>query len=257
MLATSAGAEEVKEAESPADPFSSIGEKWLSPEDFKARETQSPLGSIVEVPSLDPNFEMIPAAPQRALNLAPLPAISKNRSNGPQYESDVEETNAMPVLIPYDNAAMKMGPPDAGWMDANKATRSSLENRLAIDKEATSRIRLTVLPGRGTMFSKNAGSATRSNTPSEGEKKAVEKTNKSTSSATESKAAPKKETIDPAISAAISSYKKKQLEAIELDNKTLDALHKAISSLGASSKVGFQQPEKDSKTPPDKSQAKK
>jgi len=217
----------------PLAPFAVVGEKWTSVNNF-AKDI-SPYVTVVDKEGMKEALskkikEEDLAVPLRPLNLAPLPTI-KGRADVSEIP-DTEQTASteMPQAIDYEN--VKLGPKAEDWENPSMAAKAASQSKLAIDRESAKLIRLATLPGNKTLSSSPAGSATASNIPRAQKPKV-------------SREAPVEQppiAIDPesaAAWAAINAYKKKQLEAIANDNKTLAALHAAILNLGAGKKINF------------------
>lgn len=178
------------------------------------------------------------ATPVRPLNLAPLPSLKDRLASSTGDGEEHAENTEAPQAIEYQN--IKIGPKDENWNDLSAAKKPS-QSKVEIDRESAKLIRLANLPGNKTLVSSPAGSATASNTPKiKAAKPAVqERPAQPTQTAQATQAGNPGEMSDAEVRAAIEAYRKRQLEAIANDNKTLAALHAAIANLGVSKKINF------------------
>ena len=175
------------------------------------------------------------ATTKRSINLAPLPGINHD---------NVEEA---PKEIKYTNEKLKIDPESANWKNVDQLEKKPEATELSEEAPAPRAIRLTALPSRN-IVPVPAGSATPSNTV--GYKKPQPAATPAPAS-TEN-AEPVSAEANATACAAIDAYKKKQLAAIESDNKTLAALQAAISKLGLNKKLNFDGTSKTSEPEPAK-----
>lgn len=162
------------------------------------------------------NITAIPALPDRPLVFPSLPGLN----NGLEVRVDTtdgDRDNASPPII--DAASQpEFGLAGSKWEDAGTKAREAAAGEHAVPLN----IRMTRLPEAKVKPSKAAAATKKPYSPLEA--KAQEKSSVANSS-------------DEQTLAAIKAYKKRQLDAIESDRKTLSDLQAAIDKLGLDKKL--------------------
>lgn len=176
-----------------------------------------------------PLSEPTVAAPMRPLNLPLLPGISNGMSV--QVDSTLNDKALMPVqIVTKDNGESDLHLQEENWQDAADAARKhSEENNASLDADHQPlQVRMSFLPNPKIV---PVTQPQRKLRPRIADLPSTPRPPLRRETAEAQKAS--------AECAAIDQYKKEQLQALEGDRKTLQALQAAISDLGLSKELNF------------------
>ena len=212
------------------DPFQMDSGRWMSFGHYKDADKRGILDARQPTPPPPPQPEVVPpppvapivAAPSRPIDLPIMPGLNKEFSVKVDTTDDDLQTSNSPVL--GTNAPPDIHPSDKNWQTPSSTPKMHTPGD---DKDPSLGVRMTFLPNDKISPVPNPD---RMSAQRRGQL-ALEKSLK------EKKAA--KAADDAAITAAINAYKKQQLDAIQSDRQTMQALQDAISSLGLQKKLGF------------------
>lgn len=224
-----------------ANPFSIDNSRWMSFDHYKenarlgkpvpsstATDATNSATTADKDPSSLPKKDAAAAAspqaaaPTRPLNLPVMPGL--NKGYNVQVDSTADDKNRSTAQILNFDTEPKMEVPKTDWQSINEISfpqaRPSVVNSEG-DLPLSFKVRMSFLPNPDIkpVFQKQKPS--------------------SHADAFAALAEKKKSTEEVAACAAVSSYKKKQLQALESDRKTLAALQEAIAQLGLQKQLSF------------------
>lgn len=182
-------------------------------------DTKDDSGAAITPPTMTPEV----AAPTRAINTPVMPGVNKG------FQLDVKSTeDAKPVAqITNIETAPAVTLPASNWQTPKEAAQHLGDD----DSDGADRehqpldVRMSFLPNKhiapipSPEYNSNHG--------------------RKTPAVATASVEPQKKAADLAACAAVDSYKKKQLQAIESDRQTLADLQKAIASLGLQKELSF------------------
>ncbi len=223
-----------------SEPFEVEQSGWMSLERFDDKTERFPETQKKEEPVSEPPPEAAPATPEAAATEAkaedggaPKPSApdrpisiptmpGANSGFSVRVNSTTDDTALPPP--PTKDGKPNLALPESNWHDARSAAELLSVEKGNDAKRGPLDVRLPSLPDV-SVSSVPAGPATKNPRPlfpDKAKPKAVVK--------------PKE---DREAAAAIDAYKKRQMDALESDRRTLDALQAAISELGLSDKLDF------------------
>jgi hypothetical protein len=197
---------------------------WIAPDDL-AQAARVP---VVAPPPVMPASLPVITQPSRAIVAPVMPGLNKDfdvRVNSTEDDKWVPR----PALTNMETTP-DIDLQSKGWQDAAKAARKNQDKKQILETDAdhpSLDIRMSFLPSLVAQVHKPASAAV---------KKAEAAPPKISLPAPPP---PPVSAADAAACAALDAYKKRQLEAIEGDRKTLAALQNAISSLGLGKQLDF------------------
>jgi len=179
-------------------------------------------------PAADESVAAAPAiaAPTRPLDLPLLPGVNKGFNVRVDSTSDVNATTPAQIVETKDGES-EMHLQEQNWQDAAEIARQHADDKNGLYKDsehAPLDVRMTFLPNPKV-------------TPETGPERKPRIRLVDVPSIMKHATAETQKT--PAECAAIDAYKKKQLEAIQSDRKTLQALQSAIADLGLQKQLNF------------------
>ncbi len=260
------------------DPFDNVDQsQWMSFQHY-SDDAQKPRIEEKKLPADITEIEMVPNQdkdtksatgpttpatsvvidPAHSLNLPALPGVKKDYSDQARSTADDGDEASIQLSGPNDQPTMKLE--STNWQDAAEVARSRakaqaakespdhmplnvrfafLPNKQIMPTEPTTRI---ATHGRGPLPTQSTvAMSSPTNNSTSTSHAAVDKTKSAGPSLASNTAvsASQPKQANAAACAAISTYKKRQLEAIESDRKTLAALQNAIADLGLQKQLSF------------------
>jgi hypothetical protein len=199
-----------------------------TPADATPLETLVPVAApepVVTAPETQP----VVAAPSRPLDLPVLPGVNQGFSVRVDSTADESQNTSKAQIVNFDSKPT-LHLEEQNWQDAAEAARQSAAAEARAngdDQHVPLNIRMSFLPN-----------AKITPVPSP-EYKSTHGRGPLPTAPQMAKAPPAQKPEDLAACAAVDAYKKKQLEAIQSDRQTLDALQSAISQLGLQKQLSF------------------
>lgn len=229
----------------PLDPFSQLSQKnWVSPDKYEKQapppEPETPEPSTISAqPKAPTNSESTNKATSSGQQSQPNPPADQN----PQQEkfgleiSSTAENAKLPIPLPPDSVNGGQNKRyEPGWMESAATARrqafiESAKGWAPYKATPSTSLRLSYLPGKVPPITQPNSQPPA--TPAQPEKKPA-KSDARNPGAADAKA-PDLETWTK----AIKDYKTKQMEAIQSDRQTLEALQAAIKELGLQKELNF------------------
>lgn len=170
------------------------------------------------------------AQPVRPLDLPELPGINKGFSISVKSTSDIAESQPSTASIVTKQGKTDFKLHEQDWQNAEEAARNTVASADPDDERRPINVRPSFLPNE------DVTPVTAPAHPSARSARIAHALAKEPVSPPKVAAAPQ---ADQVVCAAIDSYKKKQVEALQSDKQTLLALQSAIADLGLQKQLNF------------------
>ncbi|MDR3449693.1 MAG: hypothetical protein P4M15_08120 [Alphaproteobacteria bacterium] len=213
------------------EPFAIETGHWMSFDHYKDADKRGTLDKINPPPAPEPVAAPVEpvkptvAAPVRPIDLPVMPGLNKGFEM--QVNSTEDETRLSAALKAANSAAPDSPVSDKNWQDPGSVYHTKSDQKNGDDDTPPLDVRLSYLPNDKITPVPDADHISAHHLA----RQALEKGLTSTR--------PEEKAPVAAACAAITAYKKQQLDAIQSDQQTLKALQDAIASLGLQKQLGF------------------